>query len=96
MSQAQPAPGKARYLIHTDCGTLLTEFLTLTENDPEITVVDLIGPREQPHTAVLEISAATAQRLQRQLRDAGTPSHQLTIEPDRPLSMFDSGAAGPT
>ena len=96
MSQTHTAPGKARYLIHAACATPLADFLALAETDPEITVVDLIGPRGQPHTAVLEISEDTAQRLQRQFRDAGAPpTHQLTIEPDRPLSMFDSGAAGP-
>jgi hypothetical protein len=95
MSQTHPAPGKARYLIHAASSTPLTDFLALAGTDPEITVVDLIGPRGQPHTAVLEISEDTAQRLQRQFREAGAPTHQLTIEPDRPLSMFDSGAAGP-
>ena len=95
MSHAHTAPGKARYLIHAASGTPLTDFLALAETDPEITVIDLIGPRGQPHTAVLEISEDTAQRLQRQFRDASAPTHQLTIEPDRPLSMFDSGATGP-
>ncbi len=95
MSQAHTAPGKARYLLHAVDDTPLTDFLALAETDPEITVVDLIGPRGQPHTAVLEISDETAQRLQRHFRDASTPSHQLTIEPDHPLSMFDHGAAGP-
>ena len=95
MSQAHTAPGKARYLVHAADGTPLTDFLALAETDPEITVVDLIGPRGQPHTAVLEISDEIAQRLQRHFRDANAPSHQLTIEPDRPLSMFDNGAAGP-
>ena len=95
MSHAQTAPGKAKYLIHAASGTPLTDFLALAETDPEITVIDLIGPRGQPHTAVLEISEDTAQRLQRQFRDASAPTHQLTIEPDRPLSMFDSGAVGP-
>jgi len=95
MSQAHAAPGKSRYLIHATCCTPLTDFLALAETDPEIAVVDLIGPRGQPHTAVLEISEDTAQRLQRQFRDASAPPYQLTIEPDRPLSMFDSGAAGP-
>ena len=76
-------------------GTPLTDFLALAETDPEITVIDLIGPRGQPHTAVLEISEDTAQRLQRQFRNASAPPHHLTIEPDRPLSLFDRGAAGP-
>ena len=95
MSQAHTAPGRARYLVHAADGTPLTDFLALAETDPEIAVVDLIGPRGQPHTAVLEISDETAQRLQRHFDDTNAPSHQLTIEPDHPLSMFDNGAAGP-
>ena len=94
MSQAPTAPGKARYLVHAADGTPLTDFLALAETDPEIAVVDLIGPRGQPHTAVLDISAETANRLARQFRDTSPPCHQLTIEPDRPLSMFDNDAAG--
>ena len=95
MTLASTAQDKARYLVHAACGAALTDFLTLAETDPDITVSDLIGPRGQPHTAVLEISAETAQRLQQQFRNAGAASHQLTIEPDRPLSMYDGGAFGP-
>nr|WP_315392198.1 hypothetical protein [uncultured Duganella sp.] len=95
MSDAHTAPDKARYLIHASGGSALADFLAQADGDPEITVADVIGPRGQPHTAVLELSADTAQRLQQRFRAAGDPSQQLTIEPDRPLSMFDSGAAGP-
>ncbi|MFS2138951.1 hypothetical protein ACCD07_23340, partial [Duganella sp. Dugasp56] len=59
MTQAQAAPtipGKARYLIHAPGGAPLTDFLALADVDPEITVVDVIGPRDSPHTAVVEIS----------------------------------------
>jgi hypothetical protein len=95
MTQANTVQGKARYLVHAASGSPLTDFLALAETDPEITVADLIGPRGQPHTAVLEITAETAQRLQRQFRNTSIPSHQFTIEPDRPLSMYDGGASGP-
>ena len=57
--------------------------------DPEITVVDAIGPPEHPHTVVVEITPDKARALEMRFRSAGTPSHQLTIEPDRPLSLFD-------
>jgi hypothetical protein len=42
-------------------------------------------PSAQPHTAVIETDAATARQLEESFRSA----HQLMIEPDRPLSLFD-------
>jgi hypothetical protein len=98
MTQAQAAPttpGKARYLIHAPDGAPLTDFLALADVDPEITVVDVIGPRDSPHTAVVEISPDKARVLALHFRSTGTPSQQLTIEPDQPLSMFDRAQAGP-
>ena len=95
MTHASTTPDKARYLVHAAYGAPLTDFLALAETDPDINVIDLIGPRGQPHTAVLEITSETARRLQQQFCYAGAPTHQLTIEPDRPLSMYDSGAFGP-
>ncbi len=82
---------QARYLVHAARGAALNDFLTVAATDPEIAVVDVIGPRERPHTAVVQISADKARLLDQHFRLTGTPTHQLTIEPDRPLSMFDSG-----
>jgi hypothetical protein len=96
MTEAQAAPaGKARYLIHAAGGALLADFLALADVDPEITVVDVLGPRDQPHTAVVEISPDKARVLELHFRSTGTPSHQLTIEPDQPLSLFEQMQAGP-
>ncbi|MQA19608.1 hypothetical protein [Rugamonas rivuli] len=96
MTEAQAAPSrKARYLIHAVDGAPVVDFLALAEIDPEITVVDVIGPHDAPHTVVVEISADKARVLELHFRSTGTPSHQLTIEPDQPLSLFDSTQTGP-
>ena len=52
---------------------------------PGITVVDTIGPPQLPHTAVAEMSAATARALEQRFR----LTNQLSIEPDRPLSLSE-------
>lgn len=91
----QAAPARSRFLVHAALGAPLNDFLAVAATDPEIAVVDVIGPRERPHTAVVEISPDKARLLDQHFRLTGTPNHQLTIEPDRPLSMFDSGAAEP-
>lgn len=90
MFDTQGAPAKkARYLIHATDGAPLADFLALADVDPEIQVVDVIGPHDQPHTAVVEISPDKARVLELHFRSTATPSHQLTIEPDQPLSLFD-------
>jgi hypothetical protein len=95
MTDTQVAPGKARFLIHAASGAPLTDFLALAAGDPEIAVVDTIGPNGQPHTAVVEISPDKARALALHFRSMSGPDHQLTIEPDRPLSMFDRRPDGP-
>ncbi|TFW21314.1 hypothetical protein [Duganella callida] len=84
-----------RFLVHAALGAPLNDFLAVAATDPEIAVVDVIGPRDRPHTAVIEISADKARELDQYFQRTGTPTHQLTIEPDRPLSMFDSGPFDP-
>jgi hypothetical protein len=85
----QSAPATTRFLVHAARGAPLNDFLTVAATDPEIAVIDIIGPRDRPHTAVLELSADKARLLDQHFRLTGTPAHQLTIEPDRPLSMFN-------
>ena len=82
-------PEKSRFLIHAARGAPLNDFLTLAATDPEIAVVDIIGPRDRPHTAVVELSPNKARLLAQHFRLTATLAHQLTIEPDRPLSMFN-------
>ncbi|GJI99820.1 hypothetical protein RugamoR64_03590 [Duganella rhizosphaerae] len=96
MLEAQGAQAKkSRYLIHATDGAPLADFLALADVDPEINLVDVIGPRDQPHTAVVEISPDKARVLELHFRSTATPSHQLTIEPDQPLSLFDDAQADP-
>ena len=77
--------GKVRYLIRSrDDARALAEFLGKVAHDPGIDVIDLIGPRELPHTAVVEASRERARALAVCFRD----TNQLIIEPDRPLSLF--------
>lgn len=80
---------KSRYLVHAALGAPLNDFLTVAATDPDIKVIDIIGPRDRPHTAVVELSPDKAQLLEQHFRLTGSPAHQLTIEPDRPLSMFN-------
>lgn len=90
MLDAQTAP--AHYLIHASEHTAMQDFLAHAELDPEIRILDRIGPADVPHTLVVEISSAKAHALAQQFRNAAP---QLTIEPDQPLTMFDMLSAGP-
>jgi hypothetical protein len=76
----------SRYIIRTvDDGPALAAFIAGLRTDAAIRLLDTIGPNAQPHTAVVETDAATAQRLEQTFRT----SNQLMIEPDRSLSLFD-------
>lgn len=92
MLDVHTAPTSAQYLIHTRDSRLLQEFLAHAERDPEIRILDRIGPAGQVHTLVLELSDAKARALAQQFHSS---SPQLTIEPDQPLTMFDMLSAGP-
>ncbi|MES3025905.1 MAG: hypothetical protein V4857_30360 [Pseudomonadota bacterium] len=86
MPPLHTAPDKTRYLVRVAGDAVsLAEFLNIVRVDPEVEIVSEIGPRHAPHTAVLEMSHAKA----RALESSFSKSHQLMIEPDRPLSLFD-------
>lgn len=82
-------PDKSRFLVHAARGAPLNDFLAVAATDPDIAVIDIIGPRDRPHTALVELDQDKARQLDQYFRQTGSPSHQLTIEPDRPLSMFN-------
>ncbi|MES2934506.1 MAG: hypothetical protein V4805_13580 [Pseudomonadota bacterium] len=84
MSSNPSMPGRGRYIIRAQDSLHLVDFLRTTSCDPNIVLVDTIGPEGQPHTAVFELSHDTARSLEQ--RFLGSP--QLKIEPDRPLSLF--------
>lgn len=80
------AAGTSRYIIRAvEDGPALAAFVAAIRANAAVRLVDAIGPREQPHTVVIETDAATARQLEESFRSA----NQLMIEPDRPLSLFD-------
>ena len=81
------APGSApgRYIVRAaaDAGAL-GRFIDSLGANPAVRLVDTIGPSAgPPHTVVVETDPDTAAQLRQRNQ------HQLTIEPDRPLSLFD-------
>lgn len=79
---------RTRYIIRTvdDAGIpTLAAFVAGIDAIPALRLVDTIGPRGQPHTAIVETDAMTADQLQAAFRT----SNQLMIEPDQPLSLSD-------
>lgn len=88
MARTQTGPERGRYLVRAVKDAVpLTGFLDSISNDPAISVVDRIGPSGQPHTVVTEMSHDRARALEQQFIQSQQP---LMIEPDRPLSMFDT------
>ena len=85
MLNPETAPDKRRYMIseRTDEGAL-AQFLIGLRNEPDIDLVDTLGPAGHPHTVVVALTPATARVLEQRFRD----SQQLLIELDRPLSLF--------
>jgi len=79
---------KSRYIVRTreedGAPSALSDFLSTIEGDPDIELVDTIGPPGRPHTAVIALNPEQALALQQRLRN----SQHLMIEPDRPLSLF--------
>jgi hypothetical protein len=90
MSSTPTGPERGRYIVRSDDPGKLAEFLDSIAGEPGTEVADLIGPVGAPHTAVVVMSHEKAAALEQRFRASGTSgtSNQLTIEPDRPLSLF--------
>ncbi|HYD81063.1 MAG TPA: hypothetical protein VEC06_14750 [Paucimonas sp.] len=86
MPLADSKHGSGRYIVRSEDSKQLSEFIKNTEGDDCMKLLDVIGPAEQPHTAVIEMPHEKAHSLEEQFRNAKT---RLIIEPDRPLSLFD-------
>jgi hypothetical protein len=86
MPMAEPPAGSGRYIIRSEDSASLTDFIKTVTGEPGMTLVDVIGPAEQPHTAVVDMPHDKARSLEQQFRSAKT---QMIIEPDRPLSLFN-------
>ncbi|MCG2583342.1 hypothetical protein [Massilia sp. TS11] len=76
-------PTRARYLVRSRGDNRALHEL-IPRLDPTVRVIDRIGPSDDPHTLVLEMSSTSAAALGEQLKQDG----RLILEPDRPLSMF--------
>jgi hypothetical protein len=75
-----------RYIIRArETPAAVAAFLASIREDPDIAVVDTIGPPGQAHTAVIEVKDEKALMFERRLSN----STQLIIERDRPLSLFE-------
>jgi hypothetical protein len=80
---------KIRFIVRARAeGSALADFLTTVEHDPQLELVDTIGPQGLPHTAVLAITPDHAPAFEERFRN----SPELMIERDRPLSLFDKTA----
>lgn len=80
-----PATGKTRYIVRAAGESApLQQFIASLQGEPAIRLLDTVGPPQQPHTVVIETDQDTAQQLAQRFHD----NSQLTIEPDRPLSLF--------
>jgi hypothetical protein len=77
--------GGCRYIIRSADPGQIIAFIESIRYDPGIELIDAIGPPGQPHTAVVITSDERARALDLHFR---TSNYQLTIEPDRPLSLF--------
>lgn len=72
------------YIIRSLDGSGLNELIPRISASPEIELINVIGPADTPHTAVVRTHAGMAAALDMQFR----ASRQFSIEPDRPLSLF--------
>jgi len=83
MPASPPTAAVGRYIVRASGeDDALARFLAALDSEPAVRLVDTIGPPAgQPHTAVVETDAPTAERLRH------SSLYQLTIEPDQPLSL---------
>jgi hypothetical protein len=84
MSTIQGGPGRGRYLIIANDKLRLRRFVHDAHKDPELDLIETIGPNDAPHTAVYEMAHNKAASLQQGFQSEGA----LRIEPDKPLSLF--------
>lgn len=87
MALITPSPGRERYIVRSDDARQIAEFINDVNRDPSMKLLNTIGPAGQPHTVVVEMSHDQAASFAERFRASKTP---LTIEPDRPLSLFDN------
>ena len=90
MPVIQGGPGRGRYLVSCNDSGKLSDFVSGASANPDLRLLDKLGPAGAPHTAVFDMSHDTAVQLQRHFAAGG----DLKIEPDQPLSMFGDAPSG--
>ena len=88
MSGIQTSPGRGRYLVSSASGAKLSTFLSEVGTQPEVKLVEKIGPSEAPHTAVFDMPHEKAAQLEKSFAGVG----ELKIEPDQRVKMMDKPA----
>ncbi|MGZ8294820.1 MAG: hypothetical protein ACXWVG_17410 [Telluria sp.] len=85
MPELQAGPLKGRYIVRSK-GALapIARFIENIEGDPDVSLVDTIGPKGRVHTAVVEVSADKALQFEHRF----SHSDELIIERDQPLSLL--------
>lgn len=89
MPVIQSIPGRGRYLVSSASGEKLSAFLSEVGTQPELHLLDTLGPSQAPHTAVFDMTHEKAAQLQKRFADVG----ELNIEPDQRLKIFEDEAA---
>lgn len=90
MSNTPAGSGAGRYIVRSEDPAQLAQFIQTVAADPEMELVDAIGPAGHSHTVVVAMSHEKASAL---MQHFGT-STSLKIEPDRPLSLFENTPGG--
>ncbi len=85
MVQRPPQRGQAqsqrqRYIVGNAPPPVLSALAEQCRLDPEIDLVNVLGPADQPHLLVIETTAERAEQLKQH-----TPG--LIVEPDTPLHL---------
>jgi hypothetical protein len=70
------------YLVRARAPATLVRALEFIANDPGFTLLRRMGSADLPHTLVVSMSDAGAERLRQHF------SSELIVERDRPLSLF--------
>lgn len=86
MQAIQGGPGRGHYLVSSADSQQLSDFIAQAGDDAALKLIKTMGPQAAPHTAVYDMPHDSAAQLAQRFQQAG----HLKIEPDRPLSMFDS------
>lgn len=84
MPVIQAGPGRGRYLVSCVDSDKLSRFVAEARGNPDLQLLDTVGPPGAPHTAVYDMAHDMAAQLQKNFAASG----ELNIEPDRPLSLF--------